>query len=63
VNAVLRRIAEGGARYFGPNMSRSGLPGWIAGPVRKSLGEPALRAIEAAHEAGAPLDITPRDRP
>jgi 16S rRNA (cytosine967-C5)-methyltransferase len=60
VNAVLRRIAEGGAALWAEHEPQR-LPGWIAGPVRKSLGEPALRAIEAAHEAGAPLDITPRE--
>ncbi len=60
VNAVLRRIAEGGhALWEGHAPQR--LPGWVAQPVKKAFGEEALRAIEAAHEAGAPLDLTPRD--
>jgi 16S rRNA (cytosine967-C5)-methyltransferase len=52
VNAVLRRIAEDGATLWADHQPQR-LPGWIAGPVRKSVGEPTLRAIEAAHEAGA----------
>jgi 16S rRNA (cytosine967-C5)-methyltransferase len=60
INAVLRRIAEGGAALWAGHEPQR-LPGWIAGPVRKAWGEEALRAIEAAHEAGAPLDLTRRD--
>jgi 16S rRNA (cytosine967-C5)-methyltransferase len=59
VNAVLRRIAEDGATLWADHQPQR-LPGWIAGPVRKAVGEPTLRAIEAAHEAPAPLDLTPR---
>jgi 16S rRNA (cytosine967-C5)-methyltransferase len=59
VNAVLRRVAEGGPALWA-NHAPQGLPGWIAGPIRKAHGEETLRAIEAAHEAGAPLDLTPR---
>jgi len=60
VNAVLRRIAEEGPALWAEH-SPQRLPGWIAGPVHKTAGEDRLRAIEAAHEAGAPLDLTPRD--
>ncbi|MDG4650548.1 RsmB/NOP family class I SAM-dependent RNA methyltransferase [Roseibacterium sp. SDUM158017] len=60
VNAVLRRIAEAGPELWSDHAPQR-LPGWIAAPVRKAYGEDALRAIEAAHEAGAPLDLTPRD--
>jgi 16S rRNA (cytosine967-C5)-methyltransferase len=60
VNAVLRRIAEGGQAMWSEHASQR-LPGWIAGPVRKAAGEETLRAIEAAHEITAPLDLTPRD--
>jgi 16S rRNA (cytosine967-C5)-methyltransferase len=59
VNAVLRRIAEGGPALWADRAPQR-LPGWVAGPIRKTWGEPALRAIEAAHERGAPLDLTPR---
>jgi 16S rRNA (cytosine967-C5)-methyltransferase len=60
VNAVLRRIAEEGPALWAAHAPQR-LPVWIAGPVRKAAGEDRLRAIEAAHEAGAPLDLTPRD--
>jgi 16S rRNA (cytosine967-C5)-methyltransferase len=60
VNAVLRRIAEGGPALWADHEPQR-LPGWVAKPVAKAHGEDALRAIEAAHEAGAPLDLTPRD--
>ncbi|MGP1356094.1 transcription antitermination factor NusB, partial [Roseicyclus sp.] len=59
VNAVLRRIAEGGPALWADHAPQR-LPGWVAGPVRKTWGEPVLRAIEAAHERGAALDLTPR---
>jgi 16S rRNA (cytosine967-C5)-methyltransferase len=62
VNAVLRRIAEGGAALW-VDHSAQRLPGWIAGPVRKAKDEATLRTIEAAHERSAPLDLTPRGEP
>ncbi len=62
INAVLRRIAEGGATLW-DNRKAQRLPGWIAGPVRKATGEETLRAIETAHERTAPLDVTLRDKP
>ncbi|MFW5641490.1 MAG: transcription antitermination factor NusB, partial [Roseicyclus sp.] len=60
INAVLRRIAEDRTTLWADHAPQR-LPPWIAGPVRKAHGEATLRAIEAAHEAGAPLDLTPRD--
>jgi 16S rRNA (cytosine967-C5)-methyltransferase len=60
VNAVLRRIAENADDFWADHAPQR-LPNWIAAPIRKSVGEPMLRAIEAAHEVGAPLDVTPRD--
>jgi 16S rRNA (cytosine967-C5)-methyltransferase len=60
INAVLRRIAEDRAALWADHAPQR-LPSWIAGPIRKAHGAEALRAIEAAHEAGAPLDLTPRD--
>lgn len=62
VNAVLRRIAEEGPAPWQDHAPQR-LPAWIAGPVRKAAGETVLRAIEAAHEAGAPLDLTLREGP
>lgn len=58
-NAVLRRALspEGLARWqaAGP----APLPGWIASRLDTAHGPMIRAAIEAAHEAGAPLDLTP----
>jgi len=37
------------------------LPGWLRGRLMSAWGKPATRAMEAAHLAGAPLDLTPKD--
>lgn len=59
VNAVLRRVAEDGpARFAAAPPHR--LPGWIGGELNKRHGFDTVRAIEAAHAAGAPIDLTPR---
>ena len=57
VNAVLRKVAgyEGWAA-----LPPQHLPDWLRGPVVQAYGETAVRAIEAAHQAGAPLDLTLR---
>jgi len=58
VNAVLRRAGseEGAARWRAAPPTR--LPDWLRGRLRAAWGEAATRAMEAAHESGAPLDIT-----
>lgn len=57
VNAVLRKVAaEGPERLAHAPPQR--LPGWIGGPVKKRWGAEVLRAIEAAHVALPPLDLT-----
>jgi 16S rRNA (cytosine967-C5)-methyltransferase len=59
VNAVLRRVAaEGPDRWA--EMPPQRLPGWIGGELKKRHGVDALRAMERAHKAGAPLDLTPK---
>ena len=60
VNAVLRRVATEGAPRWeagGPNR----LPPWIRGRVQGLFGARRTAMIERAHEAGAPVDLTPRD--
>ena len=60
VNAVLRRVAgEGQPRWEagGPNR----LPPWIRGRVQGLFGARRTAMIERAHEAGAPVDLTPKD--
>jgi 16S rRNA (cytosine967-C5)-methyltransferase len=56
-NAVLRRVDL--ARWDALPLPR--LPRWLRGPLIEAWGKPAVAAIEAAHAAGAPLDLTPKD--
>lgn len=59
-NAVLRKAAatppEDWAALPVPE-----LPGWLRGRFMSAWGKAATRAMEAAHLAGAPLDLTPKD--
>lgn len=59
VNAVLRRVAEMEAPLAALPPQR--LPPWLRTPLRSTWGRAAVAGIEAAHAAGAPLDLTPRD--
>jgi len=57
VNAVLRKIAaEGPDKWSGLRIPR--LPVWLRNPLKEAWGPEAIIAIEAAHFAGAPLDIS-----
>jgi len=58
VNAVLRKVAAAGDDWAALQPRR--LPDWLRGPVAGQWGEAVALAIEAAHEAGAPLDLTPK---
>lgn len=60
VNAVLRKIAaDGPAAWSRLRVPR--LPKWLRGPLVDAYGAPTVTAMEAAHFAGAALDITARD--
>jgi 16S rRNA (cytosine967-C5)-methyltransferase len=60
MNAVLRRVAaEGPALWHGLPVTR--LPAALRRALLADWGGRAVSAMEAAHEAGAPLDLTPRD--
>ena len=59
VNAVLRKIAAEGPRTW-PLLRVPRLPKWLRGPLVEAWGPEAVAAMEAAHFAGAPLDLTPR---
>lgn len=62
VNAVLRRVAqEGPAIWQGLDRSRLNVPNWLWQRWSAAYGEDGARAIAAAHESPAPLDITPKD--
>ncbi len=56
-NAVLRRVADDGPSKWA-EMPPQRLPGWLGGELNKRFGFDAVRAIERAHAAGAPLDLT-----
>ncbi|WP_113912170.1 RsmB/NOP family class I SAM-dependent RNA methyltransferase [Roseovarius dicentrarchi] len=57
VNAVLRKVAADGpaewARLRVPH-----LPKWLRAPLSEAYGAKAVAGFEAAHFAGAPLDLT-----
>lgn len=55
VNAVLRKVA---AHPGWTDLPPQPMPDWLRIPVAAAHGEGAARAIEAAHQAGAPLDLT-----
>ena len=57
VNAVLRKVAG----YQGwSDLPPQPMPDWLREPVALAWGEAVAQAIEAAHQAGAPLDLTPK---
>ena len=57
VNAVLRKVAANGAEVY-PTLRTPRLPKWIRGPLVEAYDADTVAAIEAAHFAGAPLDLT-----
>ncbi|OWU86790.1 16S rRNA methyltransferase [Oceanicola sp. 22II-s10i] len=60
VNAVLRKIAAEAQNEW-PRLRVPRLPEWLRLPLTEAWGPQAVAAMEAAHFAGAPLDLTPRD--
>jgi len=56
-NAVARRVAEHGPEIW-PDLAPTPLPPYLAKPLLATYGAAALAGFEAAHEAGAPLDIS-----
>lgn len=57
VNAVLRKIADEAPAAW-PKLRVPRLPRWLRQPLVAAWGAPAVAAMEAAHFAGAPLDLT-----
>lgn len=58
-NAVLRKIAaEGPAAWEKRAIPLT--PGWLRQPLVAAWGRDAVSAMETAHFAGAPLDLTPK---
>ncbi|GAA0305269.1 RsmB/NOP family class I SAM-dependent RNA methyltransferase [Rhodovulum strictum] len=60
VNAVLRKLADT-PRAEWQALPPQRLPGWLRGRLDSAWGRAAVTGIEAAHTAGAPLDLTPKD--
>jgi 16S rRNA (cytosine967-C5)-methyltransferase len=58
VNAVLRKVSSAHDIWAGLPAQR--MPDWLRKPVAAQWGEDIALAIETAHEAGAPLDLTPK---
>ena len=62
VNAVLRKIAaEGPDAWHKRNVPL--MPGWLRQPMVAAWGRKPMDAMDAAHFAGAPLDLTPKGDP
>jgi len=59
VNAVLRKVADERDKWHDLPVPR--LPKWLRKPLLADYGKQAVAAMEAAHYAGAPLDLSPRD--
>ncbi len=56
VNAVLRKVADDAGKWSGLPVPR--LPKWLRKPLIDDYGKAAVEAMERAHYAGAPLDLT-----
>ncbi|GFE49134.1 16S rRNA methyltransferase [Roseobacter cerasinus] len=61
-NAVLRKVAEEGPEAWA-TLRAPRLPKWLRGPLAQAWGGEAIAAMEAAHFAGAPLDLTAKTDP
>lgn len=59
VNAVLRRVARDLPKW--PDLPLPTLPKWLRKRLLAAYGRGAVEAMEAAHLAWTPLDLTPRD--
>src|SRR6056297_1942821 len=62
VNAVLRKLADEAPRVWG-DLRVPRLPDWLRAPLVAAWGKGAVAAMERAHLAGAPLDLTVREDP
>ena len=61
VNAVARKLAVEG-RAIWPTLAPSGPGPWLGPRLKAVYGKTVLQAMARAHEAGAPLDLTPKTR-
>jgi 16S rRNA (cytosine967-C5)-methyltransferase len=61
-NAVLRKVARDGPEQW-DELRPPRLPKWLRGPLVEAWGADAILAMERAHFAPAPLDLTAREDP
>ena len=61
MNAVLRKVAEDIPRWS--RLDAPALPGWLRGRLMSAWGKVAVMKIEAAHLAGAPIDLSVKADP
>ncbi len=61
-NAVLRKVADEGPDGWAARPVPL-MPGWLRQPLVAAWGREAVSAMEAAHFAGAPLDLTAKGDP
>lgn len=59
-NAVLRKVAATGPDAWDA-LRAPRMPKWLRSPLANAWGNEEMIAMEVAHFAGAPLDLTPRD--
>lgn len=62
VNAVLRKVADKGPAEW-DKLRVPRLPKWLRAPLTEAYGAEAVGAMERAHFAGAPIDITAKSDP
>ncbi len=60
VNAIARKIADGGAAEVEKLPERVDTPGWLWRSWERAYGPETARAIARAHRQEPPLDLTPR---
>lgn len=60
VNAVLRKVDDKGRAEW-DTLRVPRLPKWLRKPLAKAYGNEAMLTIEAAHFAGAPLDLSVKE--
>lgn len=61
-NAVLRQLGKEGPAAW-ESLPPPRLPDWLREPLAETWGEEAVLAMEAAHLAGAPLDLSAKGDP
>lgn len=58
VNAVLRKVSETAPEKWAA-LPPQQLAGWLRGRLMSAYGKADVQRMEAAHQAGAPIDLTP----